>query len=631
MAESVSINRNIQGLRAICVLAVFAYHIDSSILPGGYLGVDFFFVLSGYLMAKLLVNQFETKGEISVIDFYRRRMKRLLPAMFFVATCTIPIAFFTLLPSDMRDFSASLVGVVTLTLNKMIANNIGYFTPLAETQPLLHFWSLMVELQFYLIIPLIFWAFVRIRWFLVSVLVLFSLVSIFYADYLSFEDPKDNYFMLPSRLWELCFGCLLFYASSQYKMAWARGISSRFSLLLLLSLCFAFFDSEIPHPSLISFVPILIFSALLVSVGSTTSSKFLGSDILVWIGNLSFSIYLWHYVLIVAFKSKGIEFSLAVVALIVVLTIILSLCSYRWIEKPFWKRSGLGRNKWRARAVFMVLPCLIVSMGLLGFFSNGFEKAWLERSNPSSARAYELVKAAQDFSVLDVKKECTFRSDEVMADLVGEIEACSSLGRGTLVIGDSHAIGVWRLLATQLESDPRRNPFLIGVSRGGCKPYQERKGCSFSWIKDNAKWVSEHFDEVIYVQRGTSMLDREKVDFELLVEVDEYLSELSRYVRVTWLGPRIESPVLMRQFISDGCDAFQGAEFDEKTNSLVQLNGFLDRFTREKPYSFVNASFVDLPRDVSCDSLYWRDSNHWSPTGIQFLSERLQFGWWHVQ
>ena len=151
-----SANSDIQGLRAVCVSAVVLFHLNQDWLPGGFLGVDFFFVLSGFLMAQVLSNQFDKSGKILIAEFYKRRFKRLLPAMFVVALISFPVAYFSLLPSDMRDFSASLVGVVTLTLNKMVANNIGYFSPLAETQPLLHYWSLMVELQFYLIIPFIF-------------------------------------------------------------------------------------------------------------------------------------------------------------------------------------------------------------------------------------------------------------------------------------------------------------------------------------------------------------------------------------------------------------------------------------------------------------------------------------------
>lgn len=629
-----STNNEIQGLRAIAVMAVIMFHLDSALLPGGFLGVDFFFVLSGFLMAQVLTRDVELGGHVRIKEFYKRRLKRLLPAMFVVTLLSFPIAYFVLLPSDMMDYSASMVGVVTLTLNKMIANNIGYFSPLAETQPLLHFWSLMVEIQFYLLIPLVFRLLTRHRKVLISFLCVVVLVSLAWSQHLSFEDPKDNYFLLPSRLWQLCLGCLLFFVSEKNHLRTLGADSTRWAQNLLavglLPIFFAF-SSELSHPGLITLVPIFVFSLLLlliVGLRSPQKVTWLGIAPLVFIGNRSFSLYLWHFVLIVAAKMTVDSIGLMAGTFMILCSVLLSHLTYELVERPFWRAEVYQPNRLCFMAVYGFAPILIVSIGLVGFLNNGFENSWKSRVSWESARAYDLVTRAQDFSQADREQECQFRRNELSEQTIHRVEACSKeLGKGTLVIGDSHAIGLWRLMNLQLMVAETVEP-LVGISRGGCKPYQYRKGCSFQWFKENGKWLRDHFRQVVYVQAGASLIDDGKPAVEIINSVDGYLSDLASFLPVLWVGPRLEATIDLRDFVSGGCDV-EPSQFNQKKNlALMETNEHIASLTTERNFEFLDGRFLEIDVDSSCEALYWRDSNHWSLAGITYLADKQTLDWW---
>ena len=625
-------SRSIQGLRALAVIAVFVFHLNPAWLPGGFLGVDFFFVLSGFLMAQVLTRDVESFGRVPIKVFYKRRLKRVLPAMFVVTLLSFPIAFFILLPTDLRDYSASTVGVVTLTLNKMIANNIGYFSPLAETQPLLHFWSLMVEIHFYLLIPLIFGLLGGRRKVLIGLLCLMALMSLAWAQHLSFEDPKDNYYLLPSRFWQLCLGCLIFFVSLRTQSG-ALGETRYIKNLLVFGvlLMFFLFSSELPHPSTITLVPILMFSALLlliVSSNSSDTSTMLSVAPFVFIGNRSFSLYLWHFVLIVAAKMTVESIGLIEGAVIVLSSLLLAHVTYELVERPFWRGEVYRPTRWGKVALYGFAPIMIVLIGLVGFLNNGFEDAWKKRVSWESARAHELVTSAQDFSQIDRERKCQFRRNELSDQLIHLVETCSQeLGKGTLVIGDSHAIGLWRLMNLQLVAAETTEP-LVGISRGGCKPYQQRTGCSFEWFKENLEWLRDNFHKVIYVQAGASLIDDAKPNLEIIESVDRYLSDLASSLPVIWVGPRLEATIDLREFVSGGCNFEDGGIGQKKNLALAEVNEHIASFARGRDFGFVDGRFLNIDVNSSCEALYWRDSNHWSPTGIRYLADKQPRDWW---
>ena len=219
----ISYRKEIDGLRAIAVIPVVFFHAGISSFSGGYVGVDVFFVISGYLITSLIVAEKE-KEEFSIINFYERRARRILPALFFMSLVCVPFSFILMSPSQLKEFSDSLISIPLFVSNFVFWGESGYFSSAAEEKPLLHTWSLAVEEQYYLLFPifiLIFWKLKREI--LVSIIFIISILSILLAQFGSnlapqppFYDevfrynaiPDFAFFLAPTRAWELLFGSL---------------------------------------------------------------------------------------------------------------------------------------------------------------------------------------------------------------------------------------------------------------------------------------------------------------------------------------------------------------------------------------------------------------------------------------
>ena len=201
----------IQGLRGIAVLLVLIYHLDLPIFKGGFIGVDIFFVISGYLITAIIINDLEKK-QFSILNFYERRARRILPALFFVMATCLPIAWVWMQPGQLKDFSESLVAVSLFVSNFLFWSESGYFAAAAEEKPLLHTWSLAVEEQYYLIFPILLiliWRFGRNRVF--WIIILLAIISLLFSEWSWRTAKSSNFFLAPSRAWELLAKCLTDY------------------------------------------------------------------------------------------------------------------------------------------------------------------------------------------------------------------------------------------------------------------------------------------------------------------------------------------------------------------------------------------------------------------------------------
>lgn len=201
--------REIDGLRALAVVPVILFHAGFQFFSGGFIGVDIFFVISGYLITTIIIAELDTKS-FSIIKFYERRARRILPALFLVLFTCIPFAWLWLFPPDMKKFSQSLIAVSTFSSNIFFGFTGGYFDPAAELNPLLHTWSLAVEEQFYVFFPV----FLLLTWGLGkrNILILLSLVfvvSLVLAQIYVFKQPVAAFYLLPSRGWELLVGAFV--------------------------------------------------------------------------------------------------------------------------------------------------------------------------------------------------------------------------------------------------------------------------------------------------------------------------------------------------------------------------------------------------------------------------------------
>jgi peptidoglycan/LPS O-acetylase OafA/YrhL len=353
----------IDGLRAVAVLPVILFHAGFELFKGGFVGVDIFFVISGYLITSILIKDLEA-DRFSIITFYERRARRILPALFFVMLCFIPFAWIWMLPQQMQDFSQGFVAVALFASNILFWSKSGYFEAAAEENPLLHTWSLAVEEQFYIVFPIllffvwklgprrVFWTFFTL-----------ALCSLAFAEWGWRNAPSANFFLAPSRAWELLAGSLA--ALAVHK----NGVQKNEPLALigLAAIVFSIFafDHTTPFPSVYALVPVIGVVLVIMFAHSTTlTAKTLSFRVFVGIGLISYSAYLWHQPLFAFARIYALEeLTTLVIILLCILTIILAYLSWRFVEQPFRKQDNILSSR---KTIFSLSLIATMFFGLLG-------------------------------------------------------------------------------------------------------------------------------------------------------------------------------------------------------------------------------------------------------------------------
>ena len=361
--------KEIDGLRALAVLPVILFHAGFSVVSGGFVGVDVFFVISGYLITSIILEELET-GDFTVAGFYERRARRILPALFFVLLACLPLAWWLLLPSEMADFGKSLAAVAVFASNILFWLGTDYFAATAEQIPLLHTWSLAVEEQYYVVFPL----FMLLVWrlgkgWLMGLVALVALLSLGWSEWLWRSSVEASFYLIPSRAWELMIGALAaFYlhknvaAPNNVTAQAASGLG-----LALLAYAVFFFNEGIPFPSVYALVPTVGAVLLIVfATPATWVGKGLASPPLVWVGLISYSAYLWHQPLFVFARLQALEEpSVSLMASLCVITLMLAWFSWRFVEKPFRDRRRFSRTQIFSGAVIGSLLFIALGVGLV--------------------------------------------------------------------------------------------------------------------------------------------------------------------------------------------------------------------------------------------------------------------------
>ena len=379
----------IDGLRAIAVIAVIFYHAKLTLFnieffKGGFIGVDIFFVISGYLITAIIIKEYNVKKKFSFLNFYERRIRRILPALLFVMSASIPIAWYILLPVSFIDFSKSIIYSLGFSSNFYFhySGQI-YGADSGLLKPFLHTWSLSVEEQFYIIFPLIFLLFYKSfkKYTLLSLISLFIL-SLCFAQWGSINISSLNFYILPSRGWELLAGVILAFLENNYSQ---RKSNKFFDLTMpiigitLIALSFIFFDDNIMHPSVYTLVP--IFGVCLIIWFSNKDdiiTKIISSKIFVGIGLISYSLYLWHYPIFAFLRYYGWiwqnseDLHYKIIKLLSILLIFgLSTITYFFVEKKFRNKNF---NTLNALLTISLIFSSILLINISVIFFSGFEK-----------------------------------------------------------------------------------------------------------------------------------------------------------------------------------------------------------------------------------------------------------------
>jgi len=456
-SRSLPYRKEIDGLRAIAVLPVILFHAGFSIFSGGYVGVDVFFVISGYLITGLILAE-KRSGIFSIINFYERRARRILPALFLVIICCLPFAWAWMLPGELETFARSIVAISLFLSNIQFWRESGYFAAASEEKPLLHTWSLAVEEQYYLLFPMfliMMWRFGLRR--IAMALIFVAAVSLGLAEWGWRHHASAAFFLLPFRIWELLVGAILAIVLCGGGPVGRRQneLGSWLGLFLILYSIF-FFDHRTPFPSLLTLMPTL-GTALVIAFATpeTTVNRLLRQPPLVGVGLISYSAYLWHQPLFAFARVRSFAepgqmelFALAVGSLL------LAWLSWHFVERPFRNKIRFSRQRIFHGAALASVAAIVIGLA-------GTNPRVLESRLPTMAAALLQPTRSDD-------QGC---QEAASADRINKGIVCVLGAPGTkplfVVIGDSHATR----LTNALVELARDNGFSFAIiGEGWCAP-----------------------------------------------------------------------------------------------------------------------------------------------------------------
>jgi peptidoglycan/LPS O-acetylase OafA/YrhL len=480
--------QDIDGLRAVAVLAVVAFHAFPSWVRGGFIGVDIFFVISGYLISTIIFENLE-KGTFSFSEFYTRRIKRIFPALLLVLIACFAFGWFVLLADEYKRLGKHIAAGAFFISNFILWNESGYFDNTAETKPLLHLWSLGIEEQFYILWPLFLWFAWKRKFNLLMITIVVAIASFV----LNIKGIKQNmigtFYSPQTRLWELLSGSLLAYVNLFKKDAFAnvkhkldkwlvfsekkgggngKTLSNALSLVGLVLLLYGFqhINKELSFPGKWALVPVL-GTLLIIVAGSKAwiNRTILANRIAIWFGLISYPLYLWHWPLlsftrIVEGEVPNRNIRIAAV----ILSILLAWGTYKLVERPL----RIGKQSKVRVAALVVLMAIVGFVGCITFERDGLKyRALAKQSN------------VFDYpSVIDGYVSCNISELKTKKITLNYCLLSNSKKPNSVIIGDSHSEDKFHGLVA---IDKKNNWMLIGNS--SCPPVLgvsvvgDQKGC----------------------------------------------------------------------------------------------------------------------------------------------------------
>lgn len=467
--------KEIDGLRAISVLAVMLFHAKIPLFYGGFIGVDVFFVISGYLITQIILTQMQA-GRFSLIQFYDRRARRILPALFAMIFICLPLAWLIMInPADFKDFCKSVFAIPLFVSNVLFWRESGYFDISANLKPFLHTWSLAVEEQYYLFFPLyllaVWKAHAKLVWLLTISLAILSLI---FAQWGSTHQPVFNFYWLPSRAWELLAGAMIPISRAAFKNTDTsfpsfKGVSECMGLIGLVLIMSSIFlmNEQMLWPSVWTTIPVAgTVLILLFSSSLTFAGRLLSITPLVGIGLISYSAYLWHQPLFAFARYQFDDLTLLSRTVLLIVALVLGWLSWKFIETPF-----RDKNRFTTKQIFIgALACMVffVSVGLTGYLRDGFLYRISSKDEP--VFTYSMKTFMQDIR----GDRCFIQLQSSSYKYASECSASSPLETPAMLWGDSHAAALYTGFKKRLGA-------VHQYTAGSCPPLfwsvKERPGC----------------------------------------------------------------------------------------------------------------------------------------------------------
>jgi peptidoglycan/LPS O-acetylase OafA/YrhL len=631
---------DIDGLRAVAILLVLIYHCFPNFLKAGFIGVDIFFVISGYLISHIVFKNLE-KNTFSFAEFYLRRIKRIFPVLILVLISCLIFGWFFCYPEEYQELATQSSAGASFLANFELLAESGYFDNAAETKPLLHLWSLSIEEQFYIFWPLLLWLSFKKKYNFLLITCGIAILSFLTNIAIVGKNPEAAFYLPISRFWEIMIGGVLAYLQLHQKQLNSKNLLISFITkpsnhksvvgILLIILSLFLIDRHQQFPGYLALLP--CFGAFLIIASGSNSwvnRHFLANKLMVGIGLISYPLYLWHWPLIsFATIIKGKTPRPELLAAIMLLSFVLAYLSYKFIETPIRNTKKIKRTI----TILISLMAIIFASGLIIIKMKGVEG----RTNSAKYLLIRTMNRGQSTDH-DCLKQYPNKYPEI-----ANITYCRVSGAGTkkiFIIGDSHSQAIFNGYSQTLSNSDYQ---IIQLANSGCPFYTPNKdlndkpiaggqdiaGCNKIFRQIIEIVSQEKPSKILFANNGWSY---RQDDFES--GMNTTLAMLPKEIPVIYFRQLPKLPFLPLSCISRSSNQsleLTPCSFARKLHSqqLINYSPIADRLTKTHP----NLTTID-PSDAICDSLlcfglinqefvYSRDGQHLAIGGGVLVAKKF--------